>query len=58
MAYVTWGLDAQRLATVFCADCREVFARDVQVYEASEIKQEVEKTHVCGVDKPSGDKAG
>lgn len=47
MSYVTWAANArERIATVYCAHCREVFRTDVPLNEAGLVKQEY-VDHVC-----------
>lgn len=52
MGAITWGINRDRLATVFCMNCRSVFAREVSANEAAGIVECASKQHHCIPPKP------
>jgi hypothetical protein len=48
---ITWGVcrapDGSPLRTVFCLDCREVFARYLTGIDHMDVQEKAEKEHQC-----------
>jgi len=48
---ITWGVtpapDGSPLRTVFCLDCREVFARYLTGIDHMDVQDKAEKEHQC-----------
>ena len=47
MGSVTWGVNGEGRASVFCSLCREVFKTDVSVSDARELTDLLKRDHVC-----------
>lgn len=52
MSRITWALNAHREATVFCNYCRAVFARNITVHAASEVRNKAQANHHCTPSPP------
>ena len=47
MGSVTWGVNGEGRASVFCSLCREVFKSDISVSDARELTDLLKRDHVC-----------